>query len=653
MENKRLERRYSHGSADEKMKALEKLKADPPKISTTPTPILVNSLSFTLDDHQNGEDQPSTNPKALLTQTSTTTSGFSKAHHLGLHPIPNLPPIPKSSKAQAQPLSPREPKPQSECIPHMTKVYIYLEDIFFPYAECHNPQISATDKLCRFDASFTKEAYQSLTEEFNVEFVICPPILLGNTTPTTTTSKQEKFDKDPASPKSDKDGKFERSTSLGGLVSKYANLSNTFSELLQLDHKIVIREKPIKEAIEEGKKSKSKIVMSDELLAKQKTQDQADLLTLGSCILFMSIFTNNEFFPHIDFAKIETGRGACTIESKLRYSHIKNRIKVGLFFENSCMKPKLLQLLKDSDKIEFIPVCFNEVPLSPVDVLISRSVAYRVLGYELNDLKAKKQFDNYQKYEEKYKKTLYLDRFENCRVAISRSEFLEELKEQCEVENGATGQKVYEIPWTREGTYLDSLDLSKKNMSDPILCKMAAGIPFPLLTKSDLSCVHKSAHSFLMIKERPHQWEEVKGRLKEEYSGKKFIVQAYLQDDSNTVYKTMSVFDHFAIDTRFGIESQVQNQLASELVHFVHPEKTDVHPPLNIAPETVDLMKRYHLNLAKRLKLNLMSLDFLYDKKKNKIMPIDLNKMTRLEYFPNFREVFDKHILQHFANMSK
>ena len=64
------------------------------------------------------------------------------------------------------------------------------------------------------------------------------------------------------------------------------------------------------EAIEEGKKSKSKSVMSDELLAKQKTQDQADLLTLGSCILFMSIFTNNEFFPHIDFAKIETGSGA-------------------------------------------------------------------------------------------------------------------------------------------------------------------------------------------------------------------------------------------------------------------------------------------------------------------------------------------------------
>jgi hypothetical protein len=468
-------------------------------------------------------------------------------------------------------------------------VWIFVEDLFF-----------STTPPVRFDRSLSEEVWRSLTASHSVELLTC------------------------------NEGQEEESQKM-------------LTQGLKIDMPS-IKHKTLKEVLEEARKDKtfkSRIILSDELLSKQAAPLKSELLSSGLIILFMSLFTINESFVGIDYSKLETARSICSLESKLRYFGSPCRIKVGLFFENSYYKPEMAALLKDSEKVEFVPVPFHDVPSIQFDCLVNRATVFQALVELFNEPKKKACVENYLKYEEKFKKTLFLDRFDNSRVTIYRTEFMEELKQQVKEENESIGKKIFDIPWTRGGDYLDILE---KDQSDLAISKLASAIPYPLITKSDIACGDPSTHSFMVIKERPTNptWDQLKQKILNEYFGKKFLVQQFIPNPMNLFLKGTSFFGQFRVVVREGFGEDFEKaQTGAFLRHGqgnVEVRKNE-DVMASIPSDLLEHIKAFQLNLAKSLKLDIMGVDYLYDSEKKKVYPIDLNKMPRPENIEGFREI--------------
>ena len=266
---------------------------------------------------------------------------------------------------------------------------IYVDDLL---ANLDNNKFS-------FDTSLTPEAYASLTTNFNLQLA------------TATYQGQEK------------------------------EVSDYLSE--KLGQAVSVQYQAVKDLLDEGKKADIRIVISDEVLGKQTPQTRSDILGSYFCLVFASQFTGNESLVNIDYHKTIVGRAACTIESKLKFGHLRDRIKVGLFLESKWCKPAMMRMLQDDDRFEFMPLSFKDVPAMPFDYVINRANNYESLFLMKQDANAKKVLDNYLKYEEKNRKTIFVDKYEAGKVTLNRSEFMEELKLECETENERIGKDVF------------------------------------------------------------------------------------------------------------------------------------------------------------------------------------------------------------------
>lgn len=468
-----------------------------------------------------------------------------------------------------------------------SSVWIFVEDLLF-----------STTPPVRFDRSLSEEVWSSLTANHSVELVTCY-------------ESQEECQK-------------------------------MLAQGLKLDLPS-IKHRTLKDVLDEARKDKtfkSRIILSDELLSKQAAALKSELLSSGLIILFMSLFTINESFVGIDYSKLETARSLCSLESKIRYFGSPGRIKIGLFYENCYYKPEMAALFKDSDKVEFVPVPFHDVPSIQFDCLLNRATAMQAQFELLNDPKLKTCVENYLKYEDKCKKTLFIDRFDNGRVTIYRTEFMEELKQQVNEENESIGKKIFDIPWTRGGDYLDILEKDQSNLA---VSKLASAIPYPLITKSDIACGDPSTHCFMVIKERPSSptWDQLKQKILNEYFGKKFLVQQFISDPANLIIKGTSFFGqfHFVIRDGFGEEFD-KAQTGTFIRYGVGTSEKRKDDAATAIPENlVEHIKTFQLNLAKSLKLDIMGVDYLFDSEKKTIYPIDLNKMPRPEKIEGFREI--------------
>lgn len=555
-----------------------------PKESMKDDLILENGISsFDTDQQIPTSTNAELHNKVFSAQQATTprSSAFMN-HPANAHPPVSSPVTPNNKPdtlLQVQVTHQSGPSSAKAELTPTTPVYIFMDDLFFT---------QSSDKT---DLSLNKEIISKLDGKCALQFVVA-----------------EGTDKERA--------------------------NAVLKEML--GDGVTAGEKSLKEVVEEGKKLNIRIIISDELLGKQSPALRVEIVNCGYCFIFASLLTQNESFVGIDYAKTQTGRGTLTIPSKLLYSHIPNRTRVGFFIENSYYRPAMLKLLQDTESVEYVPVLFWDVPTARIDFLIHRATNCKAVLVLNNDPKIKKQLDNYIKFEEKSKKTVFVDKLDHGKVCLYRAEFMEALKEQCEIENATIGKEVFEVPWTRGGDYLDVLKNSKLDLP---LVKLAAGIPYPLITKSDLACGHPSTHDFFLLKEAPTNWADLKNKILETYKGKPFLVQAFMPDSKNTIFKGMSIFGTFGYDLREGLKDA--KPLDAENGSLL-PQGTKSLPGDKSAvdEQIVEHIKNFQLNLAKRLHMNLMGIDFLIDTAKGRILPIDLNKMPRLEHIPNIEDIF-------------
>lgn len=450
---------------------------------------------------------------------------------------------------------------------------------------------------CRFDKSMTPEDWDSLNSKYHVELV------------TSIEGREEEFE---------------------SLIRKGLEIENC-----------KVSFKDLKELHDEVKKDPAssccKIVLSDDLLGKQICSFRTELLSSEAVVLYMSLFTNNDSFVGIDYSKSIVGRAIGGLEQKLDFAHIKNRIKVGMFIDNDYYRPKMAKLLQDTQEVEFLPVSFHDVPIFSFDYVINRASVMQAQVELFNDPMISKCVENYQIYEEKNKKTVFIDNFNRSKVTIFRENFIEELKQQGESENEAIGEDVFDIPWNRGGGYLDILEKEQ----DLTIGNVVAKIPFPLITKSNIACGSICTHTFMIIKEKPVNWADLKIKIQNEYHHKDFIVQEYFNDPNNLLIKGMSFFGEFSVSLRDGFGEAYQSSNSGCFVSYdVHNHKRTLpNKDDQIPQEIFEYIKKFQLNLAQNLKLDIMGIDFLYDSDKKKVYPIDLNKMPRPENIENFKEI--------------
>lgn len=427
----------------------------------------------------------------------------------------------------------------------------------------------------------------------------------------------------------------------------------------------IVSTKSVKEMSEELKKGSMKLVVSDELFFKQSPGTRMEAMASGGLILFASLFTKNENWISVDYNKVVTGRGAGSIASKLQFGHVKDRTLVGLFIEGSYFNPKLVKVFEDTETVNFVPVLFNDIPSIEFDYLFQRVNSFKakiILSNDDSSLPAKKVFDNYMKYEEKCKNCVIIDRYEWSKAMMLRSEFMEVLKEHCEMENERVGKDVFNIPWTRSGDYLDVLN---NPSTDSMIVKLCNSIPYPLITKSDLACGSSHTHSFMIIKERPQDWSALKASIEGQYMKRPFIVQNYISIEDNLVVKGMYFLGEFCYDLRAGMNQEAQSESISSGTFIEQKtdsiKKKDDHPQptgnsdkkhhgndqkaqkpegVEIDAEIIQLLKDFTISLAERMKLYLLGIDFLVQRQGGhvKILPIDLNKMPRPDKIEGFRD---------------
>lgn len=192
-----------------------------------------------------------------------------------------------------------------------------------------------------------------------------------------------------------------------------------------------------------------------------------------------------------------------------------------------------------------------------------------------------------------------------------------------------------------------------KDLNDPTIQKICGDIPFPLITKSEMASGDASTHSFMIIKEKPDNWLDLKAKLLLEYKSNPFIVQTYIHDSANTVVKSMSFFGHFDYDMREGLNEATKQ--ANEF-EFVQQSTKSVKDESKLVDskesETIGYIREFQLNLAKRLGMNLMGIDFVVDAASHKIYPIDLNKTPRLENIKGFRDILEGNFVKQEALLS-
>lgn len=405
---------------------------------------------------------------------------------------------------------------------------------------------------------------------------------------------------------------------------------------------LTIEERPIREALSEAKRTAGRVVISDEALSRLTPKEKSEALSSGCLVVFVSLFSDSNSLPVGDQRKIPTGRGLGSLPNKLKYWGIPGRLRVGLFMENSYYKDKLIRLLQDNEKLEFLPMCFAQAFTTPVDIVLSRAATYKVLEQLKNTQNS--LLRNYLKYEDESKNVLFVDRFESAKFMLSRTDFNEELQLQAEAENSRIGSDLFEVPWTRTGEYLQIL---KKAATDPTISKLASSIPFPLLAKSDLACGVPFSHQFVYIKKRPQDWDTLKSHISKQFYGQPFIVQEFVSGTKNMVFKAMMFLGEFSYRVREGFppESLTDDNLATGTL--LVKSKSDKLPEHHFSEDLVSEIRQFCQELGTRLQLNMFGVDFLISSSEDKIYPIDLNKMPRPDNIPGFVGILERFAASH------
>ena len=124
------------------------------------------------------------------------------------------------------------------------------------------------------------------------------------------------------------------------------------------------------------------------------------LLNTGRCLIFASAFTRNEHLVQIDFSKTTVGWGAGIIEFKIRYFHLKDRVKVGLMLDKNYMSAGMIMVMKDTSTVEYISISFYDYPMVDLDYLFNLSTKFKAkIILQPNDKLSHLVLDNYLKYE--------------------------------------------------------------------------------------------------------------------------------------------------------------------------------------------------------------------------------------------------------------
>ena len=426
--------------------------------------------------------------------------------------------------------------------------------------------------------------------------------------------------------------------------SQAENLTLAIREFYKAGELIQVDYMSVHEAELNMKKNQySIIVISDEVLERIADQSvRQSILMSGRCLLMMSRFTKNNWMKDINLNLTKCGRSAAALSNKIKFFKIEGRIKVGVFMPNSNYNDKLASILLDSDKIEYISYPFFDVPSIKFDFLINMAAKYKSISDLTHDELCTTAFNNYRLYEDANPLTEYIDKFKNGESCLKRLDFLKELEIQCHIENQKLGKEQFLIPWTRKGTVLDVLNSDR---SDPDVQKSIKEIPFPLLIKSDYALGNNTTHSFLVVKELPADWSQIQQNIDQEYKGLEYIVQEYILDERNIVIKARSFFDNFAVEFMVGINDITESSSGVCTDFFLQPSISKDLSEVPCDAKSKDLMnniQNFKTNLLQRLGLHLAGIDYLLDSKNDKIIPIDLNNMPRIEKIKNVKTLLEQ-----------
>lgn len=140
------------------------------------------------------------------------------------------------------------------------------------------------------------------------------------------------------------------------------SLTMAIREHYKADESIVVEYMSLTDATEQAKQKNILVVLCCEDRGAGNIAIRNELINTGKCILFASAFIKSEHLVSIDYSKTTVGWGAGVILYKIRYFHLKDRVKVGLMLDKGYMKPGMIMITRDTDKIEYISVIFLDYP---------------------------------------------------------------------------------------------------------------------------------------------------------------------------------------------------------------------------------------------------------------------------------------------------
>ena len=116
-------------------------------------------------------------------------------------------------------------------------------------------------------------------------------------------------------------------------------------------------------------------------------------------------------------------------------------------------------------------------------------------------------------------------------------------------------------------------------------------------------------------------------------------------DERNIVFKARSFFDNFAVEFMEGI-NEIKESMSNDCTDFfLQPSVSKDMSEVPIEARSNDLIhhiRTFQTNLMQRLGIHLAGVDYLLDGKAEKIIPIDLNNMPRIEKIKNVKALLEK-----------
>lgn len=92
-----------------------------------------------------------------------------------------------------------------------------------------------------------------------------------------------------------------------------------------------------------------------------------------------------------------------------------------------------------------------------------------------------------------------------------------------------------------------------------------------MIVKSNFATGNDATHSFIMLRDLPSDWPDIKRKIESMYLTDDFIVQEFIKDDNNLVLKVRSFYDSIAIDYMDGINEMAEIEKGASTDFFRQP----------------------------------------------------------------------------------